>query len=260
MLLVGVTGPIGHGKSTLAEFLARQETASVHTESSTIVAEVADRLNKFFVWESPVQSDLNSVNRWLAHLPPIAASVTHHTIPKSKVKLTHAQIESSPADYDKLWEYIQSAHRTPSLLTEHITANNKILYRSFLQWLGGYLVKHVDVGIWYNELVYRAKMAELNGCNLYIVGGLRFPSDADILRAAGGKILRINRPGSAEEDIHDPTERERGSIAADSTIINNGTLENLLHCAAQVYQDIFNGRLQPGYAALPVTQQFTHLK
>lgn len=249
MILLGITGPIGHGKTTLAGFLADQDAMAYQTESSEIITEVADRLNKFFFWEAPTELDLNSINRWLAHLPAIVESVTHAHIHPDKLILQEHMIDSAPEDYEKLWEYVNEARHNQKLLTEHISANNKGAYRPLLQWLGGYLVKHVDEGIWFNELIRRARLAETYDCRLFIIGGVRFPSDGRAVRAAGGKILRINRPGAIELDKSDPTERERTNILVDSTILNNASLEDLQACAMQVYSDMEGGRLKRTYKA-----------
>ena len=97
MVLLGITGPIGHGKTTIAGFMVQQESTSQQIESSEIIAEVADRLNKYFVWDSPSELNLASVNNWLAHLPQILLSVT-----KSKVDASVLHLELSFADFFRI--------------------------------------------------------------------------------------------------------------------------------------------------------------
>mgnify|MGYP000216833830 CR=1 FL=1 len=252
MVIVGITGPIGHGKTTLANFLAQQDATSQQAETSQVIAEVADRLNKFFVWEAPSELDLSSVNRWLSHLPGILESVTHTKIDHSKLVLLEQDIKAHKADYEKLWDYIYAARHNPKLLTEHIVAENKTAYRSLLQWIGGYCVTHVNTGIWYNELIRRAHVAETQGCRLFIIGGVRFPSDADIVHQAGGKIIRIVRPGAIEQDKADPTERDRVKIAYDTTITNNGNLDELMHLSMQVYGDLYGNVLKKDFPGLNI--------
>ncbi len=249
MVLLGITGAIGHGKTTFASYLAQQNPQAYQTESSHVIAEVADRLNKFFVWESPRQQDIVSVNRWLAHLPAIASAVTHARIAVDDVTITEQDIVNHPRDYEKLWDYLATAHKNPEITSEYITSYNKQAYRPLLQWLGGYLVKHVDEGIWYNELVRRGSQAETYGCQLFIIGGVRFPGDAKIVRDAKGIIISIERPGVAVTDAKDPTERERRLIQPDATIVNNGSLEQLLEVSVRLYQDILAGNLQKQYFA-----------
>ena len=50
-------------------------------------------------------------------------------------------------------------------------------------------------------------------------------------------------------DIQDPTERERELVEPDSTIINNGTVEDLYVRAATVLTDLRAERLAPEYHA-----------
>ncbi len=249
MVLVGITGPIGHGKTTLANYLAQQDSTAQQAETSQVVAEVADRLNKFFLWESPNEADLESVNRWLSHLPGILESVTNSRIDHAKLVLNDHDMRLQPTDYEKLLEYIYIARHEPKLLTERIGAKNKAAYRSLLQWIGGYCVTHVDRGIWYNELIRRARVAESQGCQLFIIGGVRFPSDGDILHAAGGRVLKITRAGATIMDKSDPTERERTRIAVDTKISNNGSLQDLMTISVQLHADLVANRLQAAYQA-----------
>lgn len=248
MILLGITGPIGHGKSTLADFLVEQEPQSRQAETSQVIAEVADRLNTFFAREAPTELDLHTVNQWLQHLPAILEAVTHTHIPQEKVVLLEQDVTSSPQDYQKLWEYIYEARHNPKLTIEHINAANKGAYRALLQWLGGYFVTHVDRGIWYNELVRRARHAETEGCKLFVIGGVRFPGDAEIVRAAKGRIIGINRPGVVELDQRDPTERERSKIRPDALVLNNGSLAQLEAIARELYADLLGDELRKQYA------------
>jgi hypothetical protein len=109
------------------------------------------------------------------------------------------------------------------------------------------LVKKVESGIWYNEITRRVKAEEAQGCELCIVGGLRFPSDATILRQAGGIIVKVYRPGHLQNDMLDPTERERENIKVDCTIMSNGTIQDVKKHAVVFLEDIKNNRLQPLY-------------
>lgn len=249
MVLLGITGPIGHGKTTIAGFMVQQESTSQQIESSEIIAEVADRLNKYFVWDSPSELNLASVNNWLAHLPQILLSVTKSKVDASVLHLAEQELTKHPEEYKKLFEYIHTARNRTVITQQHITAKNKGVYRPLLQWLGGYLVEYADKGIWYNEIIRRARHASKQGCKLYVVGGVRFPSDADIIRSAGGYIIQIQRPNRVEGDSTDPTERKRSDIRSDASIMNNGTLDQLSQISAQVYVDLLENNLSKVYVA-----------
>lgn len=246
MILLGMTGPIGHGKTTFASALAELVPRTNHLESSMIIAEVANAMHAAME-DIPDPYDVDSLNAWLRSLPAILLQTVHSRCSFDDIKLRQNAIEQHPIEYQKLILHVENLHRQPNLAKRVITRENKEAYRPFLQWLGGYLVQKVDPGIWYDELVRRVYEAQQNGCDLCIVGGLRFPSDATILRKAGGIIVKVYRPGHLQNDMLDPTERERENIKVDCTIMSNGTVDDVKHCAARFLEDIRTDKLQKMY-------------
>lgn len=248
MILLGITGPIGHGKTTFADALAALVHSVTKFESFLVVAEVADALHAATV-KPPDPHNLGQINEWLRALPDILNKHLRIDCTFDQIKLDQTAIETHPVEYQKLLLHLENLHRNPKLIQQKITRENKETYRPFLQWLGGYLVKKVDPGIWYNELVRRVRQAAAQGTELCIVSGLRFPTDASMLRAAGGRIIKIYRPGHLQNDMLDPTERERDNIQADATVMSNGDVADLQRIAAQVLEDLRANRLQPLYQA-----------
>lgn len=245
MILVGITGAIGHGKTTLAQALLKVDPDATHFETGMIVAEIADRLHqKLNV--VPSSANLSSINNWLSHLPSIIKGVTHKTCSFSDIKLTNADIAKDPGLYGKLFAHLDSLKHHPELARHNITTDNKSSYRAFLQWLGGYLVKKVDAGIWYDELINRLKTS---GAHLGVISGVRFPSDAEIVHKAHGVIINIVRPGTSEADAKDLTERDRNAIITDCTVINNAGIEEIVFCANKIIADIRSQSLQKRYVA-----------
>lgn len=246
MILLGMTGPIGHGKSTFAAALKELEPSTVHFESSLIIAEIANAMHAALD-TIPDPYDIDSLNNWLRVLPVIILQTVHAKTTFESLQLDQARIEQHPIEYQKLILHVENLKRQPELAKQVITRDNKETYRPFLQWLGGYLVQKVGKGIWYDEIIRRVYTAKSHGCTLCIVGGLRFPSDATILRQAGGIIAKVYRPGHLQNDMLDPTERERENIPIDCTIASNGTVEDLKSCAAQILEDIKAGCLKSNY-------------
>ena len=82
-----------------------------------------------------------------------------------------------------------------------------------------------------------------------IVGGLRFPNDAQLLKQAGAIIIKVYRPAHLQYDVLDPTERERYNITVDCTVVSNGTVDDIKRCAQKVLGDISANHLQPLYYA-----------
>lgn len=247
MLLLGITGPIGHGKTTLADMLAKHEPSTVQTETSIIISEAVNQLNDFWNENPPTPDDLASVNAWLAHLPTILEHVAQKSFSLEQFTITQTDVEQHPDTYSKLWEYITDCQQDGSLISQPISAETKPRYRSILQWLGGYGVTKLDPGIWYDELLRRSQEAKNNGCQLYIVGGVRFLSDAERMHQAGGTILEITRPHTIEIDTEDPTERERATLPVDIRLSNDGSLEDLERKAVKVLNDLKAGNPQPNY-------------
>ena len=177
----------------------------------------------------------------------------HASITFADLKLTPERLKQHPERFDKLLEYLRLMQNQPELANLDITDETKDIYRSLLQWLGGYMVIKAGSGVWYNELLRRIAHLQSSGYDLVTVGGVRYPADAERLRNAGGVIICINRPGLPERDSRDITERDRSLIEPDSIVINDGSLEELARCSEIVYHDLLLHQLQPQYSAQTIT-------
>lgn len=246
MIIVGMTGPISHGKTTFANAIMELEPHTIHLESSLVIARVANAMHAS-LRQLPDPYDVQSLNSWLHALPAILQETVHSTCTFEQVRLDQNAIEQHPVEYQKLIMHVENLHRQPELAEKAINLENKETYRPFLQWLGGYLVKKVDPNIWFREIVRMIYDAQTTGAKICIIGGLRFPNDAAAIRHAGGIILKVYRPGHLQNDMLDPTERERDNITTDCTIMSNGTVDDVKRCARQVLDDITHNRLQVLY-------------
>ncbi|HEX7633611.1 MAG TPA: hypothetical protein VF401_04815 [Candidatus Saccharimonadales bacterium] len=233
MTIIGLTGGIGHGKTTFAADLAACAPSFATYESSLLISEVANDLRSF---GSPRPDDIDALNTWLTALPDILATRTHATTDIDTLKITPERLKSHPEYYEKLFEYLRDIEANPVKANSVITPENKDHFRTLLQWLGGYLAKVVDGGIWYREIIRRIQ--EAPPVDLALIGGVRFPADAAEIRKAGGLIIEVQRPNFGDQDKNDLTERERASIVPDITILNDGSLLDLKDKAQQTYEDI----------------------
>jgi hypothetical protein len=246
MLIIGMTGPISHGKSTFASALAEIEPKTIHLEFSSVVDRIADAMH-MALDKIPDPYDVNQLNNWLKSLPAILLEAVHTKTTFDQLRLDEASIKEHPVEYQKLILHVENLRKHPKLSRQSITVDNKETYRPFLQWLGAYLVQKVDSGIWQKEIVRLIYDASTTGTKICIVGGLRFPSDATAIRSAGGIIVKVYRPGHLQADMLDPTERERDNIPVDCTIMSNGTVEDLRLCSRHVLNDIQANSLRTLY-------------
>lgn len=198
----------------------------------------------------PRPNNREEINQWLESLPDILEQVVGIQTDFSRIIISAESWKNQPIEYKQLILHLQNLHEDPDLLHQPIEIQNKNLYRPLLQWLGGYLVQHIDSGIWYNELIRQAQAVRDEGYQLCVIGGLRFPADAELVCSAGGTIVSVFRPSLDETDLADPTERERRKIHVDTTVINDGTLSDLDSYAAQLVQDITQHSLRKEYGTL----------
>jgi hypothetical protein len=245
MIIIGLTGGIGHGKSTFGQYLANNATTHGQWESGELIAEVATALRASKL-PSPQPDSLNAINGWLEPLPAILDKTVHVQVTRPII-LTRSDLAGDSPYFIKLLDYLRLAQADPIHQHNPITSENKETVRPLLQWLGGYLAKTIRDDIWYQEIIRRVNATP--NLQIALIGGVRFPADAACLRAAGGKIINITRPRLDQPDLQDLTERERGLIRFDSTIYNDASLEQLQTCAQQVYHDLTTGRLVVDYRA-----------
>ena len=246
MIVLGFTGPIGHGKSTFSAALHKLEPSHVHLESSMIIGEVVEALHASLD-KVPDRDDIDSINNWLRSLPAILLQKIHVKCTFDQIKLDPDRVIRHPIEYEKLFLHIDNIANNPELLRQKITLDNKEEYRPILQWLGGYLVRSIEPGIWYEEIVRRAKTAMQQGVAMCTVGGLRFPNDATILRQINAKIIKVYRPGHLQYDAMDPTERERDNIKVDVTIVSDAGIDEVTTCAECFMKDLKDDKLKKTY-------------
>ena len=243
-MLIGITGNIGHGKTTFADMLADCAPTSQHYESSDIIIEVANALK---MQKLPLADDPASISAWLSALPLFLAQFAHYVPAQKLSTIGSADIKTEPDAFSALFNYITLITKSPALRSVTITRANKDQFRPLLQWLGGYVATRVDGQIWFREIVRRA---HLSNSDLTLAGGVRFLADAECLRAAGGIIIQISRPATDKAFLNDITESQRSLIQADSNVINDGTLLNLRSIAHKLYTDVKQDNLQIHYATI----------
>lgn len=183
MVIVGITGAIGHGKSSLADAMVRNQPKSLHIEAYRLVAEVADAWHTELK-EPPQAGDYRALNAWIKTLPAIIKKVVRVNTTFSQLRVRPQDIAADPLAYQKLFQHLDALKLNPKLSKDKISDTNKAAYRLVLQWLGGYLVAKVSPTIWWDEIIRRAQKASKNGSQLAVLGGVRYPGDAKVVRQA----------------------------------------------------------------------------
>ena len=247
MYLIGISGAIGHGKTSLAQSFEQFVPGYLQLESGQLVAELANAWQAKLV-EPPDYNDINAINDWLGQLPPLIKIILNVDCLATQLEIKQTDFHRYPQEYTKFLTYLKALAKNPAMAKTQITAINKADYRPLLQWLGGFLVERIGDDIWYNQLIKQAQSAPQ--ANLCTIGGLRYPKDASIVRAAGGVIVKVVRPDMAEADLQDPTEQQRQAIQPDVTIINNGSLDELTAVAKVFYDDLKTGQPKATYKAI----------
>jgi energy-coupling factor transporter ATP-binding protein EcfA2 len=249
--ILGLTGAIGSGKTTLAQLLGELEPQHALYESGQLVAELANAFNQALLaelsFELPVP-DAELVNQTLIWFVEAINEQLHREVTWNQLALSRHRLATHPEQYEKLFIYLQQVKAGPKLAKQPITTKNKEEYRPLLQWLGGYLALTISDDIWLDEIFRRIGLHEVN-TRLIIVDGLRFPSDARIVREHSGLIVAIDRPGVVA-DNSDITEVKRADIIPDTVITNNGSLEQLREAAERLWLDASVSQLAGHYRAI----------
>jgi hypothetical protein len=98
--------------------------------------------------------------------------------------------------------------------------------RQIMQWWGTEYRRAQDVTWWTKRTNHRIEMARLHGDPLAITD-VRFPDEADLIRRHGGSIWQVKRPGlQATEGTH-ASAVTGNEFAPDVVIENDGGLDDL---------------------------------
>lgn len=255
MIVVGLTGGMGQGKSTVGEMLRglAKVDYKADLESSYPITEVANEWME--TWPKPLKFPLdgnviNLANELIENLPPILQRITGKT---AEVKALQIKNEEASFElHNRLIRYLVkwtllSDHERVVQLPTPIDPDNKGLHRALFQWIGGVTVAVVSPTIWSDLLDHRIKQLSERGYKLVTVGGIRYSHDAEMIHANNGLVLRVARPNSDESS--DVTEISMNHIMPDAQLYNDGSLEQLEKVVRGLWRDLQTGETKPEYQA-----------
>jgi energy-coupling factor transporter ATP-binding protein EcfA2 len=248
--LIGITGAIGSGKSTVAEFLGQLVQNHAHYEMSGPIVEVANRFNQLLEAElnfETTDTDIELVNQVLIWIPDVISEHLHRDVTWTQLAINPKDMRIHPELYEKLLIYIARVRENPAVAEKTITTENKNDYRDLLQWIGGYFMTKISPIVWTEEVFRRIDIHE-QFRELILFSGIRSLSNAESVRQHKGRILRVTRPDE-QKVVNDITEAERDQIMPDITVVNNGSLAQLQLVLENVWNDIAAGKPKKEYKA-----------
>jgi hypothetical protein len=250
MIIVGISGPIGSGKTSFAELLVVADPAiSTHLETSTIVMELCNQFNKALAAQPFPLDAIRSTNQLLPTLLPTLSTYSGKQLTLQDVLIHQHDISVHAVWYNKLFEYYDTVYAHPELPHHTILPANKTDYRAIMQWVGGYFLYRLnDPVMWYRVLQNTLRQLP-SAISFAALTAPRQPAEADFIRKElAGLIIMMQRP-TVELDSNEGTEQAVSSIKPDITVINNGNLSDLRILANSLRADIIRGNYQSVYSA-----------
>jgi hypothetical protein len=121
---------------------------------------------------------------------------------------------------------------------------NKDQFRPILQWWGNEFRRQFLPGVndyWVDKVreTVDASIAIGTSLKVIIVPDLRYPNEADWIKARGGKLIKISRPSIESIDLHLSEIAMNTYIGDwDMLIFNEGSKEELLHKARGIINSL----------------------
>lgn len=249
MILVGLTGGIGQGKTTVSRMLRGLAGGGPEgdLETSYVIAKV---LNAWLeTWPAhlklePGQDVVDLANALITSLPAAVQQSLGELVKPEQLQIERS-VESQQFNH-QLIDYLQERLAAASAQTfpTPITPATKSFHRKLFMWLGACLVVKVDSNIWGNAHDRRIKQLAATGQKFVTVGGIRSKYEVEMIHRNGGVVVRVVRPDAQTNS--DLTERFMLEVTPDTKLVNNGSFEELEAVVGRLYRDLAAGRLQSG--------------
>lgn len=195
--IIGLTGPAGSGKDTVAALL--------HTHCGAHVIAFADALRAEVVDAFCIEHSMLTQRETKEH--PLSALALGRCIDGAFIDRMQALYASGTRDGGMVGEQIDlSAPRSP---------------RQIMQWWGTEYRRSSAPGYWVQKTAQRVAQLQtaLQAC-LVVITDVRFDDEAQLVRSLGGQIWQIKRPGcEVGEGLH--VSEVTGAAFAPDEVLNN---------------------------------------
>lgn len=132
---------------------------------------------------------------------------------------------------DPIADWDAEGRRLSTLVAEHgwESAKGWPEVRRFLQYLGVAVRTYVDDDAWVTPVLAEVRQSDTPT----VITDVRFTNEASAIRAAGGILVRVVRPGVDDGDAHE-SETGLPDVAVDCVIHNIGAVSDLNSAAEEV--------------------------
>lgn len=233
--LIGLTGRKRSGKDTVGQFLqtAGLERVAFGDPIKRILADLnpyvdGARISGSFAESSEMFGLLNSM----------LGAISRHT------SIHSSTIEDAAKALDILDPFVTGTERLGTLLRhaggdweklkdeENDPRHREI--RRLQQVLGTEVGREILPGsVWVDTGMAKADAAALRGASI-VITDCRFDDEAEAVRAAGGKVVRIVRPSLPEPTDSHASEAGISDHLVDREIVNEGTLADLRYATVDL--------------------------
>lgn len=194
--IIGLSGPIGCGKDTAALLLTTHAGFSHLAFAEPLRQELADAFNvdyRFFSARSQKET---------AH-PALTLERC------GDLGFYGYKLKQKPADVD-----------------HHDYVNEPRSPRQLMRWWAQFRKDTVSPEYWVRILKERVAVQQEGGQMRHVVSDVRWPNQAAAIRAMGGQIWQVKRPGVVA-DPEQPSETDGGAFKPDAVINNRADVRHL---------------------------------
>ena len=196
--VIGLTGPMGSGKDTVADLLTTHCGAHKLAFADALRGEISDAFNIETVF----------LTRRETKEHPLSALALAHCLDTAfvgRMIIQHQQFNDDVLDLN--------TPRSP---------------RQIMQWWGTEYRRARNPHYWTRALSQRvADMHRWGHAHRFVLTDLRFANEADLIREFGGTIWQIMRPGLADTEGGHPSAVTGSEFKPDQVIHNNHDLRHL---------------------------------